>query len=462
MFISFGHITKKHLLFLAVPIAIYMRRFFKHEIKLKEANNMFYIVFIQFLGRIINGILWIIVKKLSVSNEKEKQDNKDAKPVIFDQNDLPQNNHNILNEIESKKPSAYSQCKKDYNKKLKKNYYLVVFFLILVCFLDFYAVTCNTIIKQLNLIKEQSTCIISLTIVIRIFAIGLLSYFIIKNIKMYSHHILSGVIILLVVIITHIISIFTEGYENYWSKLGLSILPELSFSIMYVCGAKYLSITQGNIYKFLFIDGIIGIFLSILIQIISYYSIKCDDSQNVLFSDNYGPYCYKNNLKTMMENFKFRKFDVPFSIAVILSTFIETWLIWFLIFNFSVNHFSAIHPIPLLFYFIISKIYDNNNKNNNNTNIDFKKIDNIMFIFGGVIIILMTFIFNEIIILKFCNFDKNTNVEINKRAVKEFICDFGDDKSEIYATSSENYLIYKEDIEDISDDKEKQNELSTY
>ena len=450
MLISFGYLTKKSFLLLAVPVIMYIRRLIVEKI----TDNMFYPVFIQFLSRIITGILWAITKKLNVPNEKEKQEKKNKILINFDKSFLTQNNPNKSYENESNRHSAYSECKKDYNKQIKKYKLKKISLLISVCFLDFISISCNTIVRKLKLFKERPIFLISFTVVIRIFVIGLLSYFIIKHIKMYSHHYLSAIIILLVVIITHIISKFTEDYKDYFPKLGLMILPELLFSIMYVCGAKYLSITSGNINKFLFIDGIIGIILSILIQTISYWLIKCENSQNKVFSNNC--YCEDDKLKIMFNNFNVNKFNVLYSIALILLTFFETWLIWELILNFSVNHYAAIHPIPLFFYFIINK--DANYISNKN----FETGNYIMLISVGVIIFLMTFVFNEIIILKFCNLDKNTAVEINKRAERELICDFGDDESDIHTTPNENYLIYNEDIEGSNGGTEIHSELSTY
>ena len=89
---------------------------------------------------------------------------------------------------------------------------------------------------------------------------------------MYSHQILSIIVILIAVIYANIYSPTVDPIKNehFFRKLGLLLLPELLYSLMYVFGAKYLSITKGNnIYKFLFIDGIMGIILSILLQFIS-------------------------------------------------------------------------------------------------------------------------------------------------------------------------------------------------
>lgn len=44
--------------------------------------------FFDFLGRSNHIILWFIFERIIESNKNEKQDNKDTKLVIFDQNDV--------------------------------------------------------------------------------------------------------------------------------------------------------------------------------------------------------------------------------------------------------------------------------------------------------------------------------------------------------------------------------------
>ena len=186
---------------------------------------------------------------------------------------------------------------------------------------------------------------------------------------------------------------------------------------MYVCGAKYLSITEGNIYKFLFIDGIIGMILSVLLQAITYNFRLCDSIKYFFYEDKI-IYCdSENKLNNMIKNLGFEEFGGYFAIPNILALFFEIWIIWLTIFNFTPNHFSAIYSIPLLIIYFISE------------DIDYF----VVYIIGNIIIFFMTLVYNEIIILKFCGFDKNTSVEINKRSKKDSNCDF----EEIESANSE-------------------------
>ena len=149
MFISFGHLTTKSLLILAVPILIFFRRFLSDSINLEKANNMFYIGFIRFLGRSLNGILWIILKKTTASDKRENQDNK----VTIDQN-IP-SHIDISDNKKSKKYIVYHQYELNYNIKTKKNNFKKIFLLTLMCFLDFFNITYKTIIKKISFNKKH-------------------------------------------------------------------------------------------------------------------------------------------------------------------------------------------------------------------------------------------------------------------------------------------------------------------
>ena len=438
MFISCGHFTKKCLLFFLLPIAMFLDNVL---ISLTEDKNLFFHWFLKYVGRSITGILWFVFEREIVSSDKDKQYNEDTKLVKNDQNNTPQDNSEILNEDEfSQKNNASIQYELDLNKKMemkKKKERKLLCFLIIICVLDFISQVCQITVFKSIYHRGRSGGLVSLTVVARLFAIAILSYFIIKNTKMNRHHYLSIIILIIVVIIINIFSCSTETDHNkdYFSKFLIMILPELLFSIMYVYGEKYLRKSKGNVYKLLFFDGIIGIILSILSQIIIYCSHNCDSNHGFFYED----FC-TNNQKTFIGSFGFDKLGL-ISIPVILVNFCEGCLIWLLIYNFSANHFGAIYSIQIFSYCLtINKI---------------GPMQYIVYSLGGIIIVFATFVYNEIIILRFCNLDKNTAVEINKRALEDFGCDFGVDEEDIHDKSNDNYLIMKEDLEETPDENGK-------
>ena len=445
MIISFGHLTKKCLLFLAVPIVMFIDGVLTEKIKLKKAKNMFHTCFLQFLGRSLHGFLWLAVKKRMVSSkieEIEEQEEKNKMPILPDQNF-----HDEENKSEPNSTYKYSQFELDCLEKRKmerKDNRKKLRFLILVCILDFFSVTIFTIVVEANIYVNRSCGQVFSTVTAKLFSIAILSHLIIKkNTKMYSHQYLSVLLILILIIYANIYSYTVDPVKskNYFSNLFLLMIPELLYSIMYVCGAKYLSISKGNIFKFLFIDGIIGMILSIILQIFFGFFKSCDIIKNKkIFYDADAPYCNGEKFKTMIENLNFNKYDFFISIFKISINFIETWFIWLLIFNFTVNHFGAIHSIPLLLSFLT---YFNN----------FTLKNYIGRTLVSILIILNTFVYNEIIILRFCDLDKNTAVEIHKRAIKDIKYDNEEEEDEIDEKCNGDYFPSNEDSEGIDDKK---------
>ena len=150
MFIEFGHLTKKCLLFLAVPIAMLARLYLTYltdENMQEKEKNMFFHPFLKFIGRSIHGIVWFIFERSILSNKKKEQINKD---IMF--KNLEQDDPNILYENESKRNnSVYSIYESYFYEKIKmekKNNYRKICLLILVCLLDFFFVVISQIIIE--------------------------------------------------------------------------------------------------------------------------------------------------------------------------------------------------------------------------------------------------------------------------------------------------------------------------
>ena len=427
MFISFGHLTRKSLLFLGVPITTVI-----HMVLIslsQNKNRIFFNGSIEFLGKLINGILWLLFEKRISSIKIEKldsKDNKDMKFVTADQNIPPQQNPDILNEDKlEKKCSIYNEYELDCYKKKKsekKRNCKILCLLMLVCVLDFVYITCHSIMVKIGVYENTSGSLLLSSLLIRLSTIAVLSKLIIKNTKIYSHHFLSIIIIAIVTIAINVFSYIKEKNYNLVNLLKMA-LPDLLNSIIYVLGAKYLLLTKGNIYKLLFIDGIIGIILSILLQVVVNF-IPCSSVKNIF---------YETCDKSIIESFGFEEFITRYSIPLVLIIFFETWLSWLLIYYFSVNHFCAICSIQLFSVCII------------------QQQNLIVYIIGCVSIAFMALVYNEIIILRFCGLDTNTAIEIYKRALIDSNCDFGKDDDEIFTQSNDNYIIMKEDIGEVND-----------
>ena len=131
---------------------------------------------------------------------------------------------------------------------------------------------------------------------------------------------------------------------------------------------------------------------------------------DVNFCDN------NNNLKSIF-NLKIDERIIKFLTSLVLSV-IELACTWLLIFYQTVNHLSVACAIHLMFRFVIGR-------NDNITN---------HIIIGIISLILISFfslVYNEIIILRFCQLEKDTVEEIERRASedKNFIAGLSFDTS---------------------------------
>ena len=412
MFISFGAVNLRWLLFLLVPTLIFFCNFI--ESYSKSDKNLFFFAFLRFFSRSLSFILWLILYK-SVSfqkNIKKEEENFQRKEEDPDELLLSNINNNLSedNSIARSKTyvSEYILYKKkleNKNKDILKKYKANNIIILYTAILDFVSTTVKYIFGNIKYIQNISGGLNVLSSCARLALMTSLSYFLISNQKLKKHQYFSAIIILFVVIIISILSFFMEDKEsnnNYWIKLILMSIPEILYCFMYISGAYYLVKTQGNIYKLVFFNGIIGLTLSFIFQIIiSFFS--CGHIKT-FFADE-SIICNKEKIKIFFQNFtSFQNFGGVLTFLLIIVNFAEIISIWLLIYYFSITHFAAVFIIPSFFEFIFKE-----------NNLKFK----IFSLIGCLLIIIMALIYNEIIILKFCGFDTNTKVEISKRSESE-------------------------------------------
>ena len=125
MLISFGRLTKKSFLFLVVPIAMFLRILIEEY--LSNDYYVFNFVSLGFLGRIMNLILFLVVKRSAKSNKINEKNNKNSELVIPIQNNPIQNNISSQYEVEQNGKTKMEKKKQSYKSEC----------LIFVCLLDF-------------------------------------------------------------------------------------------------------------------------------------------------------------------------------------------------------------------------------------------------------------------------------------------------------------------------------------
>ena len=222
--------------------------------------------------------------------------------------------------------------------------------------------------------------------------------------KMHRHQyisLLSIIIISLFVYFEYFKDVLKQ--KNFFLiHLPISFFQEFSFCLYKSIGAKYLSISNGNIYKLLFFNGLFGIIMIFIINFFLTDLISCKKLNiDILF-------CNNDTLKTfsIFDSLELEEY-INISFTLIMSI-IEMASMWLLILYQTVNHLSVACAIHLFFRFLIGKKAKSDNHY-------------IIGIACFLFILFFTFVFNEIIILRFCSLHKNTKEEIEKRAIDDKI-----------------------------------------
>lgn len=93
----------------------------------------------------------------------------------------------------------------------------------------------------------MSSCgLFPLLLIVRLFVASILYKLFIKNIKIYRHRYLSIIIILEIEVFIFSSITDKKGNKDYFKKLELLASSELSFLIKYICGSKYLSLSNNT------------------------------------------------------------------------------------------------------------------------------------------------------------------------------------------------------------------------
>jgi len=307
---------------------------------------------------------------------------------------------NYLLEIKTKDMENH---KKQRRKKL--------FYILIVAFLQFTAIMIKNIWK--SKIEEALKLNISVLMEIIFFIFFSVKFL---GLRIYSHQIFSIVGIFILLMIFFIESLIYKSKQGFVGVL-LSILYYIAVQFFYclsdVLGKRYLNTFIDSIYSFLFKIGIVGLIpLTIYGIIISFVNI-----------DN-------NNIK-IFQIFSDISFGIYF-LDLLFSLLFEIGL-WLTIYYFTPCHFIIYEIIADFLEIILSEL-----ENKQSFDEIYSKEQKITFFILYPILIFIVLVFNEIIILNFCNLSFNTNIKIMERERNDSIShDINDDK------------LVEEEIEDI-------------
>lgn len=397
MFISLGYLSTKMLVPLLIPILYSIRHYLSDDFDKKiygesKRRPVFLNTFLISISYSINFFLFIIEYKRSKSGRKKTQEKH------FD-------NQLIIEKIKME-------------KKQKKCRTLFLILLPLFNFFNFLSYDISSMFKPREYNKNY---FYTISIPIYLIITAFMSYLFL-NYKFYVHQKTSMIIspLLSLLLLAFLIALNSSDKKNNTLFSVLFLVQCLGLKslryVLYVFGKVFMDkmfVTHIKLMTFL---GLFGILFSLIVNGISFFiDLKFIEDPNL---NDY--FIIKNDFKRFKNIFDewgdYEDYDLMILIAIIILWFAENYIIWFCIYTFSPNHFttySSINTIAALIMEIYHSIF---NKNKNKELIIFICILSILALFG---VFVSGLIFNEILIIRVCNMDKYTNVEINRRQKEE-------------------------------------------
>ena len=443
------NINIKRYLFIVVPVIKIIKEFTNLNKAFYNVPNILLQFFFLCVAKFANVIFWfMLLKKIRLKSKRDNSSDKISKE-IGNIGVLPTADDNKRYSIEKKDTKGLSQKEINFNemeKKKKMRLRKEIFYLVISSIIDAISIFTylisyanltnnnpkdssvkkgeentgidgpnfnNTIPNDTNInndnfvIKDRAINLIPFRISLRIILIFIFSWMMLYTERPHRHQVVALSFIIITCICVYIIEysmdiIITD--ENLLNNIIITLFQEFCFSLDNVIGAKYLSISKGNIYKLLFFNGSFGIIMIIILSLSTslFHCSKLGINEN---------FCKDSNDKLRFIfylNTDFGKM-LRFGGSLIL-TIVEMACTWSLIFYQSINHLSVACSIHLIFRFLIGRV-------------DVEEVDEtnhlIIGILSLILICFMTLLFNEIIIIRFFGLEKNTTKEIELRAIED-------------------------------------------
>ena len=396
MFISLGYLSLKMIIPLLIPVFYSIRHYLLEEFdkNLKENNNdekrqsVFINPFIISISYSLNAILLIIEYKQTKSAKKNIQEKE------FD-------NQLLIEKIKMEKEQR--------KRKFK--------YLILLSFFNFFNLLSYDIINIFKPSDYYKNFFYILSIPVFFIITALLSFFFL-NYHIYRHQKLSMIIspILSLSLLIVLILLKDDKKKDNKSPEALLFLIEclglrsLRY-ILDVLGKLFMDKMFVSHIRLMTYLGIFGIIFSLIANSLSFF-VSWNFVKNPDLNDYFIITNNRKRLKNIFDDWgDFGDLNWLLFIGNILLWFGENYIKWFCIYSFSPNHYTvyaSINSIIIIFIEIVIKKFSSGNF--------FIKIFALVALCG---IFICGLIFNEIIIIRICDLDKYTNVEINNRQKNE-------------------------------------------
>ena len=396
MLIEFGKLELKHLILLLFPIFEQGQNFISEDFN--EKDNLFFTPFIYYLSCAFSGIIYIIVKKLTITkNQKEEKKNKKQKIIEL---------KNLKKQVDKNNINSYQILEIESYKKEKEKRKDKFFFLLLIVCLHMIGILITSIFQSYikkPLLKNLPALLTFIYLII--FSIIFL------NFSLYIHQYFSVAILTICLIIFTMESIFYHDIKflDIFKGIIYVFFYEAFFCLSDVLGKKYLNKYIDDIHLFLFKFGIIALVPFLIYDIIAYVS-NADEKYHCIIR--------------ILKNFDSFYFDIILKFIFNIFYCLGLWL--------TIYYFSPCHFIILItlkdFFDIICKSYIFKSKQKEEDK--YNNYEMITFYILYPILIFFVLVFNEIIILNFCKLSYNTKLNIMQREKKETNDVFNEDPLE--------------------------------
>lgn len=258
---------------------------------------------------------------------------------------------------------------------------------------------------------------------------GLLCYYVFKT-KLFLHHIVAIIIIMFSVIITTSFSIVHNfnGFNDIYPYFFLGYIIEvISYATLEVYEKWIMHFKYMSPFLLLFLEGVFNFIIKLILILIGLF-IKCPESF-------VGKFCKKNDFIV-----NFVSFFKDINYELVLYFILESLLLLGLHIsrtltnkNFTPTHRVVADTLALLYNFIIGEGIFGKEVTEMNKYVYFTVKS-----FAYVFLIYGCLMYHELIIMGVCKLNENTQVEINKRALKE---------------TQKDTLLFKESEQDETDEE---------
>ena len=389
MFLQFGIINYKLIIPFIIPFFVQIKSYIHRDDK-----KPYYQFFTNYIGYLLHGIVYLIILKrmkrrkesfsLDEENHEQYIELKDAKmnKVLISK----ENRKNI-----GQNPKVFNQIDVEIekiNSKLTKKKYLHNILLALLYLIPMLLDSVCLINDDLKFTSGSAFsllfCIIPYVVLSRV----ILGY------KIHRHHILSLTIFIICCILIIIIFIVMGIEINIYLLVNIIIIGIIFilYALYNILEKKFFNIYMDSPYHFMFVVGLISLVLILLYETITVLAFGKDNPFNGIFQQ-------------IEKNFGENNFYILIFLGDIILSFLFVGGINLTIYFFTPCHIIILEGIR----HIISSIFDNSYA-------EYPLYIQIIVYILFFIIFFASLIYNEIILIKVFDLDKNTAKNIEKRA----------------------------------------------